>query len=300
MKKIIILLILAPLASIAQIKDWYATDLSKLGYRHNVITFETAPNNQFASYSSNPFKTIKGGSWEFSTEIFTKNVYFGLNGSFLLDVGTTLFQFKDKQRWYENDDYNLERGELLPVQLAFGTNIGKYVGVYLGGQYQYTTFGITYPNNVSNDRPIYIGGNQRGAGIHVMGAYKFLHFRYSYMHDWIRAAQTFTGMSYTHEFVAHVGLSRMGVFFKINDTFKEMDGGYFPIDRTERTKADLPEDKALLPSERGHQLSYSVGIYLTGLFSGISQAGARALSQTEQGLRDERNKDKRNKIEYKE
>lgn len=301
MQKILFFLLLIPSISFAQLKDWYKTDLSKLGYRRNIITFENAPNNQFAAFSNNPFRTIKGASWEFSTEIFTKHAYFGMNGSYLLDIGTTLFQFKSKDRWFKNSEYNLERGELIPVQLAFGTNIGKYVGVYLGGQYQYTTFGVNYPNNSNGAlRDIYIGGNQRGAGIHIMAAYKFLHIRYSYMHDWIKAAKTFTGMSYTHEFVAHVGLSQLGIFFKINDTFKEMDGGYLPNDRTERTFADLPEEKKFLPSERGHQLSYSVGIYVTGLFSGISQAGARALTKTETGLRNERNEDKRRKIEYKE
>ena len=39
MKKGIILLLMLPLAAGAQIADWYKVDLSKFGYRHNVITF---------------------------------------------------------------------------------------------------------------------------------------------------------------------------------------------------------------------------------------------------------------------
>ena len=53
-------------------------------------------------------------------------------------------------------------------------------------------------------------------------------------------------------------------------------------------------------SEIGQQFTVSVGIFAQGLFSGITSMGARAISQTEQGLREERNRDKRNRIEWKE
>jgi hypothetical protein len=280
----------------AQIENWYGVDLSKLGYRGNRLTFENGINGNMAAYAGAPFRTVTGGSWELSSEVYSKHVYFGINGSFLLDVGTVLFQFNDKERWYDNMEYTIERGELIPVQLAFGTNIGKYVAVYAGGQYQYTTFGIN-PRDEGQYRTVYIGGNQRGAGLHVIGAWKFVNVRYSYMHDWIRSAKTFEGMAYTHEFVVHLGLSQIGVFAKFNHVHREMFGGYLPSDRTERTQADL-KDYALLPAEFGQQFSWSVGIYMQGLFSGVTQAGARAVGDVERGLRDERNQDKRGRIEW--
>ncbi|MEZ4801014.1 MAG: hypothetical protein R2809_14825 [Flavobacteriales bacterium] len=301
MKKSFTLLLLAlSIGANAQLSNWYKADLSKIGYRSNSITFENAPNNQFAAFSNEPFRTVKGGSFELSTEIFGKNVYFGMNGSFLLDVGKVLWTFKPKERWYKNNMYSIDRGELIPVQLAFGSNIGKYFAIYAGGQYQYTTLGIDYTDSYNQYRDVYIGGNQRGAGIHLMAAYKFIHIRYSYMHDWMKAAKTFTGMAYTHELVAHVGINKIGFFVKFNQVFREMDGGYFPDDRKERTFADLPDDYKMLPSERAKQFSFSIGIYATGIFSGVTQAGARAVTQTEVGLRNKRNEDKQRKIEYKE
>lgn len=299
MKKSVILLLLlfaGVFQSAAQIEDWYGVDLSKLGYRGNRLTFENGINGDMARWADEPFRVVRGGSWELSSEVYNKHVYFGINGSFLMDLGTTLFQFKDKERWYKNDEYTIERGELFPVQLAFGTNIGKYFAIYAGGQYQYTLFGIT-PREESEYRTVYIGGNQRGAGVHLIGAWKFVNVRYSYMHDWIRAAKTYKGMAYTHEFVVHVGLSQVGLFAKLNHVHREMFGGMLPSDRTDTRESGL-EDLALLPGEFGQQFSFSVGIYMQGLFSGVTQSGARAIGDVERGLRDERNQDKRGRIEW--
>ncbi|MBI1266469.1 MAG: hypothetical protein GC193_03455 [Cryomorphaceae bacterium] len=299
MKKGIVLLMMLPLAAGAQIADWYKVDLSKLGYRHNVITFENAENNDVTTWAAKPLSKIKGGSWELSTEIYGKHVFFALNGSFLMDIGTTLFQFKDKERWYKNDTYRLERGELFPVQLAFGTNIGKYFALYAGGQYQYTTFGVKY-NNWPNRRDVYMWGNQRGFGGHAILAIGMFNVRYSYLHDWIMGAKTFTGMAYTHDLTIHFGLKQVGVFVKFNHVHRVMNGGYFPDSRSKFNSIDETKDIALLPSEIGQQFTFSAGIFAQGLFSGVTSMGARAISQTEQGLREERNKDKRNRIEWKE
>lgn len=300
MKKLLFLLLLFPSSLFAQVEYWYGVDLSRLGYRHNVITLENAPNGQASAFLDNPFREIRGASWEFSSEVMNKHVYFGINGSYLLDIGTTLFQYKEKDRWYKNSEYRLERGELFPVQLAFGSNIGKYFALYAGGQYQYTTFGINYNSNVSEFRDVYIGGNQRGAGVHAIFAKGMFFARYSYMHDWIRAAKEFTGMAYTHEFVLHFGPQKLGAFMKINYVYREMDAGYFMSDRTERQAPEGMADRDVLPGEIGSQFSLSVGIFAQGLFSGISSMGARAISETERGLRKERNDDKRRKIEWKE
>lgn len=301
MKKLLFLLLLLPLGLSAQVEYWYKVDLSRLGYRHNVLTFENAPNGQAAQFKDNPLRKIKGASWEFSTEIITKNVYFGLNGSYLFDISTTLFQFKEKDRWFKNEEYRLERGELFPVQLAFGNNIGRYFALYAGGQYQYTTFGIEYlRNNPMGYRNVYIGGNQRGAGVHAIFAKGMFFARYSYMYDWIRAAKTFNGTAQTHEFALHFGPQKVGAFVKFNYVYREMDAGYLPVDRTELSKPEGRVDMAVLPSEISSQFSFSVGIFAQGLFSGLSSLGARAISETERGLRKERNEDKKRKIEWKE
>ncbi|MDG1159211.1 MAG: hypothetical protein P8N19_06935 [Flavobacteriales bacterium] len=300
MKKLIFLLFLLPSSLFAQVEYWYGVDLSRLGYRHNVITLENAPNGQASAFRDNPFREIRGASWEFSSEVMNKHVYFGINGSYLLDIGTALFQYKEKDRWYKNSEYRLERGELFPVQLAFGSNIGKYFALYAGGQYQYTTFGINYNSKVSEFRNVYIGGNQRGAGVHAIFAKGMFFARYSYMHDWIRAAKEFTGMAYTHEFVLHFGPQKFGAFMKLNYVYREMDAGYFMIDRTERQAPEGMADRDVLPGEIGSQFTFSVGIFAQGLFSGISSMGARAISETERALRKERNEVKRRKIEWKE
>lgn len=300
MKKLFFLLLLLPFSLQAQVENWYGVDLSRLGYRHNVLTFENAPNGQASLYQDNPLRTVKGASWEFSSEIIGKHVYFGINGSFLFDIGTTLWTFKEKDRWYENSEYKLERGELIPVQLAFGSNIGKYFALYAGGQYQYTTFGINYNRNSSPFRDVYIGGNQRGAGIHAVFAKGMFFARYSYMHDWIKAAKEFTGMAYTHEFALHFGPQKLGAFVKCNYVYREMDAGYFMVDRTERQVQEGLVERDVIPGEIGSQFSFSVGIFAQGLFSGLSSLGAQAISTTERNIRKEQNEKKRRTIEWKE
>lgn len=49
MKKLLFLLLLLPLGLSAQVEYWYKVDLSRLGYRHNVLTFENAPNGRAGS-----------------------------------------------------------------------------------------------------------------------------------------------------------------------------------------------------------------------------------------------------------
>lgn len=300
MKKGILLLMMLPLAAGAQIADWYGVDLSKLGYRHNILTFENAQNGDVTTWAHSPFRKVKGGSWELSAEVYSKHVYFGINGSFLLDVGTTLFQFKAKERWYKNSEFRIERGELIPVQLAFGTNIGKYVGLYAGGQYQYTTFGIVYEDDSNLRRNVYMWGNQRGVGVHANFAKGMFNVRYSYMYDWIRGAKSFTGNAYTHDLAIHFGPKKVGAFIKFSHVHRVMDGGVFPGRRSTFNEIKPEDGLEMASSEIGQQFTISFGIFAQGLFSGVTSMGARALGQMEQDLREERNKDKRNRIEWKE
>jgi hypothetical protein len=131
-KTIIFLWSMISLNALAQIEDWYKVDLSRVGYKHTKFQFEEAPTYsewQKPADSLNTIKTIKGGSIELSVDIYTKHVYFSMDGSSLLDVGVTLFQFdKSKQRWWDNDNYYVLRSDILPTRLAFGTNITQYFG----------------------------------------------------------------------------------------------------------------------------------------------------------------------------
>ncbi len=298
MKKWLLFACVWPALCFAQVEDWYKCDLSRLGYKHNVLTFENAPNGETALWQNDPYTRVKGGSWELSVDLFTRHVYFGFDGSFLLDAGTRLFQFKSKERWFNNKEYSVDRGDLLPVKLAFGTNIGRYVSVYAGGQYQYTTLGISYKDN-SGRRDVYIGGNQRGAGIHLVAAYKWVHLRYSFMYDWIRSAKTYTGKAMTSELALHLGAAKFGGFMKINRVYREMNGGYLPDSRDAFTRGDLSSTYRMLPAEYATQFTFSIGVYAAGLFSGVTKAGSKALYDTETGVREERNRQKRSRIEYK-
>lgn len=300
MKKILLLVILVPCFVSAQVEDWYGCDLSRLGYKNNTIKFERAANGYSHQYANDPIRTIKGGSIELSSDVFSKHVYFGLDGSFLLDAATTLWMFKSKERWWKNKDYLVDRMDVFPVRLAFGGRITPYFSIYAGGQYQYSMLAIEHKNNFTNLRDVYIGGNQRGLGVHAAAAYKYFHLRYSFMYDWIRSAKTYNGTAITNEVALHIGPSKLGGFIKVNHVYKMMEGGYMPGDRTARNKNDLSDQMVVLPSEYATTFTVSVGIYAAGLFSGVSRGMSHTISETEKGLRNERNEDKKRRIEYKE
>ena len=72
MKKLLFLLLLFPSSLFAQVEWWYGVDLSRLGYRHNVITLENAPHGQASASQDNPVREIRGASWESSSEVMNK------------------------------------------------------------------------------------------------------------------------------------------------------------------------------------------------------------------------------------
>ncbi len=90
-----------------------------------------------------------------------------------------------------------------------------------------------------------------------------------------------------------------GGFIKINHVSRQMDEGMFPADRKSFTKASLKGNPYFYPEEKARQFSFSIGIFAAGLFSGVTHATSTGLGTVETGLSDERNKDKRGKIEYK-
>jgi hypothetical protein len=287
----------------AQIADWYKVDLSRLGYKHTKFVFEEYPSSPYSALPITKLE-VKGGSIELSADIYTKHVYFGIDGSSILDVGVTLFQFnKSKQRWWSNDDYYVLRSDILPVRLAFGSNIGKYVGLYAGGQYSLSSVGLNYRSNNSDYRDTRISGNTYGFGGHLVAAYKLINVRYSYMYNWQAQAKRFKGNAIMNELVISIGNAQVGGFAKFTHLFNVSREGYLPKDRTKLFASSYPDggkDFSWQSSQYATQFQFSVGIYAAGLFSGVTKAGSNALLETEQGLAKERRDDKRRKIEYKE
>lgn len=298
MKKIILLFALFPFALSAQVKDWYGSDLSRLGYKASTFEFENARNGFASQWESEPTRKIKGGSFELSTDVLGKHVYFNMDASFLLDVGSTLFMNKSKERWWDNKEFRMDRVELIPTRLAFGAPITPYFSLYAGGQYQHASLAIKYKENPDNRRDVFIRGNQRGFGIHAVGAYRFIHLRYSYMYDWMKSAKTYEGIAITNELALHVGPAKFGAFLKLTHTHRMMKGGYLPDDRTAMNKAALSDTYAMLPAEYANQFTVSVGIFAAGLFSGVTHGMSKTVGGVEEGLRKERNEDKKRKIEW--
>jgi len=64
MKKLILLFCLFPFVLNAQVKDWYGSDLSRLGYKASTFEFENARNGFASQWESEPTRKIKGGSFE--------------------------------------------------------------------------------------------------------------------------------------------------------------------------------------------------------------------------------------------
>lgn len=306
MKKIIYFLsFLLTAPSFGQIADWYKVDLSRFGYKRSTFTFEEVPiyqEWQKQTDSLNTLKAIKGGSLELSLDIYTKHIYFSLDASTLIDVGVTLFQFdKSKERWWNNNTYYVDRSDIFPTRLAFGTNITKYFAVYAGGQYALSSIGLRYKQSASPLQNTLISGNVYGFGGHVVGALSFMNVRYSYMYNWISQARTFKGNSITNELVLSMGFANVGIFAKVMHVYNESDAGYLPVDRSKIFVSKYDNAKRTWQSAQyATQFQFSVGIYAAGLFSKITKAGSNALFETEQGTYRERQIEKRTRVIYKE
>lgn len=299
-----------PLLTLSQIENWYKVDLGRLGYKHNTYTFEQMPlilnNGTYPDIGVFPQSVAKGGSFELSVDFLTKHVYFNIDASSLLDIGATLFQSKDKERWFNNNLYYVDYIDMLPIRLAFGTNITPFLGVYLGGQYSYTTIGVRYKTEQEASKGIVlndtrIGGNTYGFGAHAVLGVSIFNFRYSYMYNWTSQASTFKGHRIDNELVLSFGFPMLGVFVKYRHSFNMSNAGFLPEDRSRIFKKDYEYPKSTWQSAQyATKSDFSVGIYAAGLFSGVTQGGSKALSDVEKGLMKERQEDKRRKIEWKE
>ncbi|PWH86878.1 hypothetical protein [Brumimicrobium oceani] len=304
MKKLVLLFIVFPFLSFTQISDWYKVDLSRLGYKHNSYNFELIPGKSNTSNHNENFNVlnVKGGSSELSVDIFTRHMFFSLDGSSILDVGITLFQFKEKERWWDNNDYYVLFSDILPVKLAFGTNISKYFGVYLGGQYSLSSLGIDFKNTEKfSAEKLRMGGNAYGVGGHIIGAYSLFNLRYSYTYDWTSQGGYFTGNRINNEIVLSIGFAKVGLFLKYKHSYNMANAGYLPVDRSKLFKSKYENEEFKWQSAQfATKSEFSVGIYGAGLFSKINKIGAQAVGDVEKGLLKERQQDKRRRIEYKE
>lgn len=304
MKNLIVILLLLPFVSIAQIEDWYRVDISRVGYKHNNFSFERPVyfenNNTYDGSGEFESFGLKGGSFEFSVDFYTKHMYFSLDASTILDVGVTLFQFKKKERWWNNNEYAVLNDDIFPVRLAFGTNISKYFGVYVGGQYSLTSLGITSKGGSAQPMSIRMGGNAYGVGGHVVGAYSNFNLRYSYTYDWTSQGGHFKGNRINNEIVLSFGFATVGLFLKYKHSFNMSKAGYLPDNRTKLFKSKYEgADFSWQSSQYAVKSEFSIGIYAVGLFYGISNLATLSVGETEKGVARERQEDKRRRVEYK-
>lgn len=280
--------------SLSQIADWYGSDLSRFGYKFSKIQFESAKNGHASEWEDNPFKIVNGHSFELSADIYTKHMYFSLDGSALLDI--TFFYFtslSDKERWWKNSEFRMDRSEIFPIRLAFGLPITKYANIYAGGQYQYAIYAMNPLDQTNNPRTVDLRGNQYGVGIHFVGGYKMINLRYSFMYDWMLAPKKPTdGMALTNEIGLFFGVKKFGGFVKMNSSFRKMNA-YFENEQSN------PYYKVYNPSEYVEQFSLSVGIYAEGLFTGITRATSKTVGTTEIENAKERERKKKQRIEWK-
>jgi hypothetical protein len=259
----------------AQIQVWQGVDLGRLGYRHNLFTFNTTvyeprqlvDNNtsaQMINYTG-PSETIKLSSLDFSFEVYGKNAYVFFDGSMIPNLIQGLaFKKKLEEKTKLPSGAVFDIAEFIPTRLAFGGMFAKYFGIYVGGQYMYSV--------VLTDKIDQIGGNQRGVGGHFLAGSSLFLFRYSYMYDWIRREKKqFKGIATTHEFSLHVpfGDAGAGIVARTGFRVRKMDAIYGNIS----ADSPLPEYK---PSFQAFDRYITIGLYAEGLFSGLSRTTSKA------------------------
>ncbi len=295
MKQIIIILVFMTGILKAQVKDWYGCDLSRLGYKNSTIIFENAANGYASQHSSKPFRMAKAHSFDLSVDIYTKHVFFSFDGSLILDFSYYLIaKYSAKSSWWNNAEYKMDKNEFIPARLGFGLPITKYASLYAGGQYQYVAYGLKPKANDPSLRFVELIGSQYGLGIHFAAAYKMFHFRYSYMYDWISQKKTgMKGSAITNEMALHFGPKKYGAFIKINNSYRN-SREYVLVTESSKTNGTYK------PSEYINQYTISVGIFAAGLFSGVAHGASKAAGNTEINNANERNKEKKRKIEWKE
>ncbi len=268
MKFITLTLLLLSFTCHTQIKNWYGSDLSRLGVKFNNVKFKDFDNSLIQ---------FKGRSSDFAADIITKNVYFNIDGTFLSDLVLVyaLGLNRKDETWYDRDDLGrFDRVKFFPLQIGFGLPITRYGALYAGGQWQYSLYSLNAANNMKNFEA---RGHQFGLGIHGFASVGPVMIKQSYMKDLFSKG----GGANIFETTVYAGYSFLGAYLRYsNQTYNEISN---PVENQKLTIS-----------------TFSIGIYAAGLFSGVSKGTAKAVGETERGIRNERNWKKRNTIEYKE
>ena len=292
------------LTNFSQIENWYGSDLGTLGYKFNNVKFEKRDPNYTSpthDYSDSSWLQFKGGSTEFAVDLFSEHVYFHLDGSVIPDMiiyGVTGMA-KKEDTWLKIKDVGkYDQGKFFPIRLGFGDNITPYFNLYAGGQWQYSFY--TFTSETNKYESSFIGANQYGFGIHGALAVGPVLVKQSVMKDWVSRASTFKGNAMTYETSIYAGLNNFGVFMKFNWLQFTMKEGEYSVSEDKFFKSSLKADTRFYKEQNMNMFTFSVGIYAAGLFSGVATSTSDAIYKTETGLRNERNQDKRNKIEWKE
>lgn len=274
MKKIVLVCFSIVLANVAwaQIDTWYGVDLGRIGYRYNSLKLNTVSytNKNFISddyYGDSA--SVSLGSVDLSSEIYGKNAYFFLDASLIPNLIQGLVS---KKRLAEKlalaPQGRLDIVEMMPVRLAFGGPVTKNVAVYGGGQWMYSMFLSDDVNNY----PVIVGGNQRGAGVHVVYGDTRLLLRYSFMYDWIRRQKRqYQGIAITHEASAAYALSEggnFGLIVRAAHRFREMEDGYM---HPSQDYNDSHREMVFVPKLQASDFFFTIGFYLEGLFSGTTR-----------------------------
>lgn len=288
-----------------QMENWYGSDLSTLGYKRNYIGFDKNPENYASNidYTDSSLIQFKGGSTELAADVFSKHAYFHIDGSFLLDYGyvwvqNSILKKKGKDPWYRKDFGDYDQIILLPFRFGFGTNITPYVNMYGGAQWQYSMYRFT-PKTVPYEK-LQLGGSQYGLGLHTAFSYKGFLVKHSFMYDWVGRAREFKGNVLTNEVSLYFGYAQAGLFVKFNQQVHTINEGEYSTSMTEIIHSELSPNTRYYQEQRMNKFTFSVGIFASGLFSGISRGVTKAVSTTEIETRRQRNEQKRRTIEYKE
>jgi len=256
----------------AQIESWYGVDLGRIGYRYNNLKMNTTwyTNNNFTTaelYGDSAKLSI--GSVDLSAEVYGKNAYFFLDASLIPNFIQGAIQKKKlAEKTALSPQGSLDIAEMLPIRLAFGGPVTDDFAIYAGGQWMYSVF---LTEGVAG-RPVIVGGNQRGAGLHlVYGTDKIL-VRYSFMYDWIRRTKReYKGIATTNEVSVAVPLvpeSKFGLIFRAAHRFRGMEDGYM---YAAKDYNEVGDDLMFVPKLQVSDFFFTVGIYMEGLFSGTTR-----------------------------
>lgn len=274
MRKLTVLLFATLLAgqATAQLDSWYGVDLGRIGYKHNSFKLNTIsyPKYYFPGEDFGDSAKVSFGSIDLSAEVYGEFAYFFLDASMITDLIQLMVA---RKKWEERMTLDpvgrIDMVEAVPIRLAFGLPITKNLAIYAGGQYRYAVISSL---DVGDGNTVHVGGNQRGAGGHlVYGTNHFL-LRYSYMYDWIRRNKRYyKGHAITHEISLAIPFSQeaaVGLMIRAAHRFREMEDGYLIAPSDFNSQSDLT---TYLPKQQASDFLLSIGIYMEGLFSGTTR-----------------------------